>query len=326
MLKFFSKSYIVQYISILFLGLILWSPAFTGCVRFPVLNQYNGEFAGLFTFLNEIPNILSVLIAFVLTYFLGMLLNNMAQRFSVIDKNSLYVLLIFVILSSLFTFNMIMAYQIIAGFILFFLILEIFKSEVVSENIILSFNAGFFLGLIGLFYFPASILILFIWFSLNIVGGISWRNIAASFIGVLIVIFGDYLYFFFTSNEEVFFQNLSRAFTVSFDWLNNLNNNISLFYLIMLAVFFIAAIFAINNPVKLAIRQRKILSIMGLLTIFLVVLLLLFNTKPMVYPVFLPVAIIFGSVLEKISKTKRINIMFLITLILILVNNWLSCL
>ena len=327
MLKFFGKSYFIQYLSLVILGLILWSPAFTGCVRFPELNEYNGILAESLEFLRGLPYFISVSAAFILVYISGILINKLAQRFLVIDKNSLYVILMFIVLSSLFVFNMVLAFHLVAGLLMSFFVLEIFRHEVTSDNIVLSFNTGFYLGLIGLIYYPAFFLVLIIWVSLKIIGGVTWRNSAASFIGAAIVLFGDYLYYFFSENESLFFEQIEKGFKVSFQLFSGVAfDNVTLFYLIILAIFFLAGIFAINNQGKLAIRQRKLMLILGLLSVSLVVILLFFNSKAMIFLMFPVVAIIIGNILEKVAGSKRLSIIFYITVILILINNWISCL
>ncbi len=325
MLKFFGKSYLIQYFALFLLGLVLWSPAIAGCVDLPKITQYNSAFDGLLNFISGWPLFSKVMIAYLLVYFLAAMVNSLAARYSLIEKNSLLVMAMFIVLSSLFTFNMTLGPALLGGFFTYLLIAGLFKHDLITDNIVLSFNTGIFAGMIGLLYYPAFFLFFFIWFSLRIIGGTSWRNIAASMLGVFLPLFGEYLFFFFSGEESHYLEKLSAAFQTTNELLSGLDSADKLYYLVVVASFMIIGFFAIYNPVKLAVKQRKFLSVLGLFSISMMVILLFFNQPDFIFVAFPAVAIILGNVFSTVADSKKLNILFLIVLIMILANNWINC-
>lgn len=325
MFKFFGKSYHVQYVALFLLGLILWSPAFYGCDIHNVSTIYNGSFAELINiFTSGLSPLIKTSIAYVIVFLLGILINRQATRHGIIEKNSLLVMLLFVVLSSIFPFNMRLGAQTVAGFLSFFLIAGLFRHDQEVGNIILSFDTGIIAGLIGLIYYPFFLLFIFLWFSLKIIGGVSIRNIMASTLGIVTPLTGEYLFYYFSGKENDYLEKLINVFQLS-PVFSQLDSTESMFFVVVAFAFGIIGLFAVKNPAKLAIKQRKFLSILGLYDVLLVTLLLIFFDKTMIFISFPAVAIILGNVFGTIAGSKRLNILFFIVLLLILVNNWINC-
>jgi hypothetical protein len=324
MLEFFRNSYLGQYLTVFFLGLILWSPRFLGCSDH-VTNSFIVGDPDWVDILKNINPVIGTVLAFLIVYFTGILLNNLASHYEFIEKNSLYVLLMFVVVSSLFAVLENLSLIVINSLFIYLLLFKLFKHDEAPHNVFIALDAGLFLGLVAVWFNPALFLLPVLWISFIIIGGVSWRSFVSSILGVMMPLFGEYLYYFFTGDEQLFFEHFSNSFVSILNF--NVPFHFAGFTLStgMLIVFTIIGLLAISAKGKLSIRSRKLFNILGLFILSTAFLIFVFYSENQISLLFPPVAVIIGYIFNTMAGSKRINILFGIILIMILINNWVSC-
>jgi len=264
MLKFFNKGFFVQYATTFVLGLLLWLPAVVTRSGIEEPDFYWGGIAKVLYHATVSFPITGIILAFLLTYITGLFINRMATDYGLAGKTSTLPLFIFILLTGFSpSFHCLSPFVVSLPFLTLFYLL-LFKHYQNENNIFLSFDTGVILGILALIYPPMAIMILVIWISLVSFKGISWRNFAVSFLGLLSPSFLVYAYYFFFGQEML----LTELFPVK----TLLNFNLtyfpftlnSLLSLLLALIVFITAIKVLQQQKNLTIQQRSHFVVVGI--------------------------------------------------------------
>jgi hypothetical protein len=324
MIKFFGKSYVNRLLAVFIIGLVYRIPCFFYEKTSAENIAYNSTLADLLNLNNFFYHDINVLITFVVIYVTGILINAVAVKYQLVERNSSLPLLIYIVLSSLSPQQMMMSSFVFIGIPVVLMFDMLFKHDRTLDNIFLSFNAGFVAGIMVIIFYPAFWLIFFIWLVFLILKGVAWRNYVVATIGVLLPLFFDYEFNFFTGKEFLFISIMSQIFNFhefKLQALNELYYIISIFYVLMIVL----SLMILNTTENLKISQRKLFYVIGVYILFAVAIILFYPVSNNVFLLLPPSAILLTHYISKLPDTKKVNFVFFLILLLIFVNNWMIC-
>ena len=325
MLKFFNKGFFVQYATTFVLGLLLWLPALVTRSGIEEPNVYWGGIAKVLYNASVSFPITGIILAFLLTYITGLFINRMATDYGLAGKTSTLPLFIFILLTGFSpSFHCLSPFVVSLPFLTLFYLL-LFKHYHNENNIFLSFDTGVILGILALIYPPMAIMILVIWISLVSFKGISWRNFAVSFVGLLSPSFLVYAYYFFLGKEML----LTELFPVK----TLLNFNLtyfpftlnSLLSLLLALIVFITAIKVLQQQKNLTIQQRSHFVVVGISLLLMIFIQFFLSLQLSTTLLLIPAgALTVSNMISSSSlKPKWTNILLVAVVLLSLVNSFL---
>ncbi|HEY9115509.1 MAG TPA: DUF6427 family protein [Bacteroidales bacterium] len=319
MLKYFSSGHLSRFITIFFLIVLFWLPAFIAH------HIYVPDFGNpLFLFLFQLTafNIyLQISIALLITIGSALVVNQIAADFEFSSRFSSLAIFFFILCSSafisFFSFNPIL----LANLFLFFFLKNIFSFPSSSTPITSTFNAGLLLGIASLFFAPLLIFLVFLWLAIIVHRMNDWRNFATSMIGILI----PYLFLFtwYLWTESVFenANNLATAYflipEIKFPSYS-LNLLITTIFMIVITV---SGFSVLTHLREKNIKLRRNLMITLLYLVFTILLSILYqNINQTMLLIAIPASLILTNSVNPGKKMKIFNIVIYLLLALIVLN------
>ncbi|MDA3866778.1 MAG: DUF6427 family protein [Salinivirgaceae bacterium] len=130
--------------------------------------------------------IFSAIILFFLILFEAFYMVRLNFEYIFIDKRTYFPALVYVLWMTFFIGTEHFAATVFSNFFILFAIQGILKTQIGKLNIRMVFNSGLLIGLASLFYWPALLIALPIWFFTLILHGTNWRGLIAQVIGILV--------------------------------------------------------------------------------------------------------------------------------------------
>ena len=198
-LRTFKKSYLPQYFFLLLLSALLWAGAFIS----PPLaaaadNAYlHPGYTALLNILGDNPYIL-VSAAMLVMLASALVFNFTLEKNGLSGANSLIPAMIFILVSGLFPSLQTLHQAVVPGFFIIIVLHHVFDILTEEEPYPKVFNAGFYIAISSLFYFPSIVFILFVWFTFIVYRLYSWREwviLVFGFLTPYVLLWG---YFFWT--------------------------------------------------------------------------------------------------------------------------------
>lgn len=323
MLKFFKHSYIAQLIVIVLLLTALWIPAFVMQLRdtavgTPTTPLYN-LIAGLFDSSSSIMTVL-VFLVFGLS---ALFFNSMLSVNQLVTRNSSIGAFVFVLcLCCVPIKNEYYPFLLSIPFIMmvlqtFYLIYQVEKPEPYLMN------AGFFLAIASMFYFPAIILIFWVLLAMIIMNFRNPKHYLIPIMGFLIPYFILFVCFYFNHTLIQKFDDYSLAYNeLGFEKLGI--STLELIALILVFVFTgISMMMIKSGNADNSVATRKKINVT--LWLFGFSFLMLFMQKPVICNglIFMSLAVFVSMALCYVKKTKIIDIVIIIMMLAIIVNQYL---
>ncbi len=200
LIRFFRASFAIQYAAVLLMALILWLPSFVG----DEVQVYSENLSDLQPFYQWTIGLLSALpllvklLAFALLVFQSFFFNAIMAANQLITRVSSVGAFVYVLLMSqavdqtqLYPF-LIASFFVLAALHTVFLVYDADRADVYI------FNAGFFVALASLFYFPAALLLIWLWITMFIARQSDMRSWIIPFVGFLAPYFFVFSYYFLT--------------------------------------------------------------------------------------------------------------------------------
>ncbi len=316
-IRFFKKSYLSQLTALIMLALIWWLPA--------VFEQQKAISPGT-GFLSS-PTPWLTLAGFFLFLITAFIINKTGADNRLTDRNS-YLIAFFFVLTGSASGYLTRPTPFLAAAFFFALFYQKVYSFQRSSNIVLSaFDSGLFLGLTSLFYPPALLLVLFVWFALVIYQSDQWR-------AYITVILGTGLPWFFVFSGgylsgrlpwiSVWFQKYFhlRIMTNPFQSVMDL----AMFAFISF-VTLLASLWLTGNlqSLKINLRQHGLATLWGIVFTFLP--LLLFNTPlPALILMVVPSSLVLGTFFTRIKKLRWAERFVLLWILFVFINQYLPLL
>lgn len=323
MLKFFRHSYIAQLVVIVLLLVVLWIPAFVTQLRdtavgTPTTPLYN-LIAGLF---DSSSSAMTVLV-FVVFGLCALFFNSMLSVNQLVTRNSSIGAFVFVLcLCCVPIKDEYYPFLLAIPFIMmviqtFYLIYQVEKPEPYLMN------AGFFLALASMFYFPSIILIIWMLLAMLVMDFRDPKHFLIPIIGFFVPYFILFVCFYFNHTLVEKFNDYILAFNeIGFEKLG-VNTADWMVLVIAFALTWLSIMVILSDKTDNAVATRKKVSIT--IWLFFFGFMMLFMQKPVMFNglVFIVMAIFVSMVLCYVKKTKIVDIVIIVLMMAIIANQYL---
>ncbi len=326
LIRFFRQSHPASLIILLpLIAVLLWIPAFftkdyvNTRNSMPLMELVSKPFA-------EAPWILS-LIGLFLNIGSAYIFNYIIEKLDVLERKSNLPALLFIILAS--SFHSFLKFHPLqpAVFLLLISLYRILQSYQYSSALSNAFDAGLFLGIAILFYFPFFWFMPFLWACLLIVRPFVWREYALSAFGALLPIVFAVSYYYLVDRlpflwyDKIVFSLSERNFTYPTDsWL-------WVAVLIMGCIILLFSIGALlkrlNNSV---IRAKSTLQTFLVFSFFSLFVVFINGTQQsyIFYLFILPISLFWAIYLTSLKKHWLAELLLSIYLIIVIINQYFS--
>lgn len=323
MLKFFKHSYIAQLVAIVLLVAALWIPVFVSDTPDPVVGSpttplYN-VLATLFGFSSLAITILTFVVFVVSVFFF----NSMMTVNQLVTRNSSIAALVFVLClcctplqNEYYPFLLACPFIMMAMQIIY-LVYQIEKPETYLMN------AGLFISLASMLYFPSIVLIIWVLLSLLVMEIKKFRYFLIPILGFLLPYFILLAYFYFTRSLV---ENVD-AYLLAFNGLGFEKLAMKTSETIVLAVFFVLLVMSFliikSRDADNSLSTRKKICVTMLLLVF--GFLTLFMQKPMMSNglILMILAVFVSMALCYVKKTKVVDIVIFVIMMAVVAGKYL---
>ena len=323
MLKFFRYSYIAQLVVIVLLLVALWIPAFVTQLRdtavgTPTTPLYN-LIAGLF---DSSSSAMTVLV-FVVFGLSALFFNSMLSVNQLVTRNSSIGAFIFVLCICCVPikdeyYPFLLAIPFIMMVIqTFYLIYQVEKPEPYLMN------AGFFLALASMFYFPSIILIIWMLIAMLVMDFRDPKHFLIPIIGFFVPYFILFVCFYFNHTLVEKFNDYILAFNeIGFEKLG-VNTADWMVLVIAFALTWLSIMVILSDKTDNAVATMKKVSIT--IWLFFFGFMMLFMQKPVMFNglIFIVMAVFVSMVLCYVKKTKIVDIVIIVLMVAIIANQYL---
>ena len=209
----FKKSYLPQYLFLLLLSAVLWAGAFISPpVPLATENVYlQPGYSALLNLLGDNPRIL-VGMALLIMLASALVFNFSLEKNGLSGANSLIPAMVFILVSGLFPSLQTLHQAAVPGFFIIIVLHHVFDILTEEEPYPIVFNAGFYIGISSLFYFPSIVFVLFVWLTFIVYRLYSWRDWVILVFGFLTPYVLLWTYFFWTDELAAAFSAYGQYF------------------------------------------------------------------------------------------------------------------
>ncbi|MBP5644174.1 MAG: hypothetical protein J6X10_08125 [Bacteroidales bacterium] len=323
MLKFFKHNYIAQLIVIVLLLVALWIPVFIShvsevAVGTPTTPLYN-LIAGIF----GSSSLAMTIFAFIIFSVSVLFFNSMLSVNQLVTRNSSIGAFVFVLcmccvpIQDEFYPFMLACPFIMMAMQTVYLIYQVEKPEAYLMN------AGLFVALASMFYFPAIILIIWVLLSILIM---DVRGVRLSMIPVLGLMFPYFILFVIFYFNQTFIDNIHN-YSLVFNELSLEKLGIGTSEMIVFALLFVFLILSLmmikSGNADNSVSTRKKVNVTILLFVFSFIML--FMKKPVMCNglIFLVLSVFISMALCYVKKSKLIDIVLIIMMLAVIANQYL---
>lgn len=323
-IRFFRSSFFVQYAFVFLVAIVLWIPALINPQTVIVEHTESTMLFNVFErLLNQTPRIGSV-VAFVLLLIQLFFFNLILRENNLITKNSSAASFIFVLLFSLVPLQTgFYPFVVINPLLLIMLhsLLSLYELEDIEFPV---FKVSILASLISLLYFPAILLLCYIWIVLFIIRTSNSRIWIISLVGFLCPYFFIASYFYLTDQ----LINQIDLFLVSFERFDFPKLNFSswsvvsvIALILILFLFALNVVYNTNSDKKISLRKKIAIAVMLPL---MAIPMFFFTQTPIAQNslLFVGMAIIISVAMAHLNKSRFMNIVLLMLLILLIINNY----
>lgn len=323
MLKFFKQSYIAQLVVIVLLIAALWAPVFI-TQSYDVVEEYpTTPLYNILTNIMGFSNIAMTILMMILFISSVLFFNAMLSVNQLVIRNSSIGAFVVVLCmccapihNEYYPFLIAMLFIMMTMQIIF-LIYDIEKPELYL------LNAGLFVSLASMFYFPSILLVIWLLISMMILGFREFRLYLIPIVNFIIpyIILAAIFYCLGTFKEN--FEAYANAFTS----LNPMKLNISMMEILGLLIIGALSVLSVmkikSQEADNLVSTRKKVSVTILLFFFGFVML--FTHRPVMSNglLFLVAAVLISMALCYVKKTKLIDIVIIVMMLAVIANQYL---
>lgn len=322
LIRFFNSSYLAQFVILILLGITFWfghilnPPLFTENITLqPLFNLVNG-------WIHSIP-LVGALLGLACLLIQAFLLSGILSANQIVQKNSLMPTLLVLVTGSiqpqLLVFNP-CSLAIIFLLVAFGRLLRCYGKTDTARDIL---SASFYIALGSLFCFPVIYFLPLIWIMLIAFSISGWREWLIPFIGLSIPYIYLFSFYYLTDSPELEFTKYRDILNFSWD-IENRMRLIDYFIAGITGIFFVSSFSYYISTIQgknILVRKRMLIAlwmlIVSLANVFQNHLDFIWIT-PLIL---LPVTVFISYHLGQLARSRILNILLWILLILILVNN-----
>lgn len=323
MLKFFKHSYIAQLIVIVLLFVVLWVPVFIShvsevAIGTPATPLYN-LIASIFGSSSLAMTIFTFLVFGASVFFFNSMLtaNQLVTRNSSIGAFVFILCMSFVPIQDEFYPFMLASPFIMMAMQTLYLIYQVEKPEAYLMN------AGFFVALASMLYFPSIILIIWVLLSIVIMDIRGFRISIIPVLGFTLPYFILFVCFYFNGSVIDNFNNYILAFSdLGLEKLGVKMADLVLL-LVVLALTWSSLMVIMSNKADNSLATRKKVSVT--IWLFFFGFLMLFMQKPVMYNglIFMVLSMFVSMALCYVKKTKIVDTIIVLIMLAVIVNQYL---
>jgi hypothetical protein len=322
--KFFRASFAAQYAVLILTALLLWLPAFLQPVSFISQDNLSPLSQLLSQWLVHLPQ-LTVGLAFLLMLLQALFFNAIlaANQLS-LRVGSIGAFIYILLMSQSIQQTAMYDYLLAALFILAALHTILLMQNTENTTYYL-FNAGIFISLASLFYFPAIILFVWLWLSLFILRIQYLREWGITMVGLITPYFFLASWYYLTDQLFWRFEAYTKAFErfgridANFTWVNGLVWGVVL----LLVVLSLSIVYGQSTEKNVSIRKK-----IGVNTwLFIISILFIFNNLSSINRnglIFIPLGIYIAYYLSFAKKLFWPQLLLLLLIALIAVTQYLN--
>lgn len=323
MLKFFRHSYIAQLVVIVLLLVALWIPAFVTQLRDTAVGTPTTPLYNLIAGLFESSSSAMTVLVFIVFGLSALFFNSMLSVNQLVTRNSSIGAFVFVLcLCCVPIKDEYYPFLLAIPFIMmviqtFYLIYQVEKPEPYLMN------AGFFLALASMFYFPSIILIIWMLLAMLVMDFRDPKHFLIPIIGFFVPYFILFVCFYFNHTLVEKFNDYILAFNeIGFEKLG-VNTADWMVLVIAFALTWLSIMVILSDKTDNAVATRKKVSIT--IWLFFFGFMMLFMQKPVMFNglVFIVMAIFVSMVLCYVKKTKIVDIVIIVLMMAIIANQYL---
>ncbi|MBC34976.1 MAG: hypothetical protein CL663_02885 [Bacteroidetes bacterium] len=321
LIRFFNQSYVIHFIAFLMLATALWIPSFV----MPVTDYDMEKLSPIYNLIIaniKSPIILSVF-AFVLLFVQSIYLNAIITDHELGQRNSSFASVFYFLIMSMH-YGMLKFHPILlAGFFLIKAINSMLNLYMAEDQRRACFKIGFFIGISSLCYFPSIYFMVLVIILLLLYSIATWRKMIIPLIGLMIPYIFLATWYFVTDQLEYAiadYQLVSQIHGINFSKFSILELLIGIFGSLFLLSIILGLFFRI--PEKSISVRKKASAFVYILIISILILFLRseFTTQFMI--IALPLTALTAVAIADKKKMFWTDLLFSISTILILINNF----
>ena len=322
MIKFFRQSYAIQYVVIALMAIALWIPAFVSGKLTMGLNEPVTPIFNLVDRLLSFSPIAQHAFAFVLLVLETLLFNAIMVNNQIVGKVGTMGAFVFVLLMSL-TCTQTNFYPFALSVIFILLaISNLFEIYLLPNPELNLLKTGAFVALASLCYFPAVLLMLWVFFALPIAKKGTLRLQLIPIFGFLFVYFFYFVGVFLFGDFRSLLDGYSEYFTSIKFSVKGFNLKIIglLVFLVLSTVFLLLGGNNANFEKTIAVRTK--ISMTVIMSVFALLLLFLGGNVLMNGLIFIVISILVSYAFSYISNTGWANLFLTLFIILVFANHY----
>lgn len=209
--RFFNTSSLLTIIVLMVSALILWIPAFMGIQH----SVYYNPVSPLFNFINQYIGSLEIVsgsVTLVLIFLQAIVLNNILDEYDILPKNSSMTAYVFLIIASSRSELLFLNPFIFSGLFLILSLGQIFLMYGKQDSFASAFNAGLFISLASMCYFPTIFVFILVLISFIIYRQFFWREWLITIAGLFVPYLFLATYYFWTDQLAFKYSEYLNAF------------------------------------------------------------------------------------------------------------------
>jgi hypothetical protein len=259
----------------------------------------------------------------VLVVLQALFLTTVINRQSVLKEITHLPALIYVVLMSCFPEQLSFNPLLFANFFIIIFLNSLFNFYRADSAVFHVFDAGFFIGIAALFYWPSLFLFPLIWAALILLRSFDWRDWLASLLGVILpfLFFGTVLYWFDMLSIASVYSIIEPFYKVQFSAVYN-STYIILFGILTFIIIASLIKFSSDLSTFAKLRTRKFLMLFVWFFLFALLSYFVSVKRTMISLSFLaiPLSVIFSNYFLSLKNQLITELMFIVLLIAVIYN------
>lgn len=323
MLKFFKQSYIAQLVVIVLLIVALWIPVFVEHVSDVAVGMPTTPLFNLIASILGYSGLALTIFTFIVFGTSVLFFNSMLSVNQLVTRNSSIGALVYVLCLCSVPIQDEFYPFLLASPLIMMTIQTVYLIYQVEKPESYLMNAGWFVAMASMLYFPSIILIIWVLISIVIMDISGFKQLLIPVVGFIVPYFILFACFYFNRTLIENIDNYSLTFNVlSLERLGM--TTIEMIALVLVFVLFALSMLMIrsgNADNSLSTRKKVNITVW----LFLFGFLMLFMQKPVVCNglIFMTLAIFVSIALCYVKKTKIIDIVLIVFMLAIIVNQYL---
>ncbi len=321
LIRFFRNNYFIQFIGLLFLGVVLWINVFISPPPI-VENSFTSPLYNLLTSIIH-NHLILILIAFLFLITEAIYLNYLLVKHEILQRNTFIAAAVYLVLMSHSLQLQHLYPALISHFFILTAIDALLQIDLKGDYLRLSYKTGLYIGIATLFYLPSASLLILIWITLLIYHIPNWRPWVIPILGLLSPYLFLFTFYFWMDNAYEFLIHYQDYFS-QIKMMVSSNDGYEQIIMTILAFFISISFFRVLGQLsnkKIAIR-KKILIILYFFFIGFIILFL--NNDLIIHAstIYIPITIFISIYFTDLRRIFWTDLFFTLTVLFIIFTHF----